>query len=134
MVSEIIEKAIIENKVILCDRFIDSTIAYQGYGRGLDVDKLINLNSFATKEIYPDLTFIFDIDINTSFERLEKIDNDRMESSGKEFFTNVRNGYIKISKTNKRYKLIDCCLKSPEQINTQVVDVINDFYKGELHI
>ena len=59
LVTEIIEKSIIKNKVILCDRFIDSTIAYQGYGRGLDVNKLINLNSFATKEIYPDLTFIF---------------------------------------------------------------------------
>ena len=134
LVSEVIEKAIRKNKVILCDRYIDSTIAYQGYGRGLDINKLYNLNAFATKDTYPDITFIFDIDLNTAIQRLSRKNNDRMENLGKSFFENVKNGYIDISKSDNRYRFIDCKEKSPEQINNEVIQYIRKFYKGEINI
>ena len=65
-------KNIKKNNFTLCDRYIDSTVAYQGYGRGLSLDKIQMLNSFATRDIKPDLTFILDIDVSESMVRLEE--------------------------------------------------------------
>ena len=96
LVSEYIEKAINENKFILCDRYIDSTIAYQGYGRGIDLNILYELNKFATKGIFPDLTLIFDLDLDVAVRRISK-NKDRIESSGKKFLNRVKNGYLEMA-------------------------------------
>ena len=134
LVSEIIKPAIKSNKVILCDRYIDSTIAYQGFGREISINILKSFNSFATNNIEPDLTFILDISINTCIDRLSNTNTDRMENSGKEFLEKVRNGYKKISKINTRYRYIDCNLKDMERISNEIRKSINLFYKGEFSI
>ena len=94
-------------KIVLCDRHTDSTLAYQGYGRGQNIEEIIFLNDIATNNIKPDLTFIYDIDIDTSNLRVGK-EKDRMESSGSMFLEKVRLGYLTIAKNNpERIKVIN---------------------------
>lgn len=82
----LIKPAITEGKIVLCDRHTDSTVAYQGYGRELDIEQINYLNNLATGGLKPDLTIIFDIDVETSMQRVGK-NKDRMESAGVEFLT-----------------------------------------------
>ena len=122
----IVKPAIRQGKIVLCDRHIDSTVAYQGYGRGLNLDRINKLNALATNGLKPDLTFVFDIDIETSMERVGK-NKDRMESAGKEFHNRVRNGYLEIAKQEpERIKVIDA-KQSVEEIHKQVVDIIKNY-------
>ena len=94
-------------KVVLCDRHTDSTIAYQGYGRKQDIERLTKLNEVATGGLKPDLTFVFDVTTETGAERAGA-NPDRMESAGKEFFERVRQGYIELSeKYPERIKVIN---------------------------
>ena len=130
LVNEIIKKNIEENKFILCDRFTDSTLAYQGYGRGLDIQLLNELNNFATENIVPDLTFILDITLAESNERINKREIDRMEQSGKFFLNKVKVGYQKISNTDKdRCILIDCYGKDIDSIHSSIVKSVNKHYE-----
>lgn len=106
-VDTIIKPAINNGTIVLCDRHTDSTVAYQGYGRELDLEQIYQLNKIATNGIIPDITFILDIDIDTSLQRIGK-GRDRMENAGREFFERVRNGYIEISKQEpERVKLLN---------------------------
>lgn len=119
----IIKPAIKEGKIILCDRHTDSTVAYQGYGRGLDLDRIHLLNNIATGGMKPDLTIVFDVDIETSMKRVGK-EKDRMESAGVEFFNKVRKGYLEIAKKEpERVKVIDSS-DTIENIHKQVVELV----------
>ena len=129
LINEVIKKNIKKHKFILWDRFTDSTLAYQGYGRGLDIDLLDSLNNFATENIKPDLTFILDITLSESNKRIQKRNIDRMEKSGLEFLDRVKVGYRKIAKRDKdRYILIDCINKDIKVINNQIIEIINRHY------
>ena len=129
LINEVIKKSIEKNKFILCDRFTDSTLAYQGYGSGLNIDLLNSLNNFATENIKPDLTFILDVSFEQSNERINKRDIDRMEQSGADFLNSVKKGYIKIAEKDKtRYVLIDCFDKNIELINNEIIETINNYY------
>lgn len=106
-VDTIIKPAINNGTIVLCDRHTDSTVAYQGYGEELDLEQIYQLNKIATNGVVPDITFILDIDIETSLQRIGK-GRDRMENAGREFFERVRNGYIEISKQEpERVKLLN---------------------------
>lgn len=119
-IDVIVNPAVKNGKIVLCDRHTDSTIAYQGYGRGLDIDRIKMLNNLATGDRRPDLTFVFDIDVETSMKRVGN-EKDRMESAGVEFFNRVRNGYHKISELEpERVKVLDAS-KSIEDIHKEVV-------------
>ena len=96
-IDVIVNPAIKSGKIVLCDRHTDSSVAYQGYGRRLDIDEIKRLNSIATNGKKPDMTLIFDIDVETSMARVGDT-KDRMESAGIEFFNRVRNGYLEIAK------------------------------------
>lgn len=103
----IVRPAIAQGKIVLCDRHTDSTLAYQGYGRGVDLAQLKMLNGLATSGFVPDLTFVFDIDVETSMARVGK-NKDRMESAGVEFHEKVRSGYLEIAKQEPdRVKVIN---------------------------
>ncbi len=118
-VDEIVNPAVAAGKIVLCDRHTDSTIAYQGYGRGVDIKKLTLLNDIAVGGRKPDMTFVFDIDIDTSMKRVGQ-EKDRMESSGADFFNKVRNGYLEIGKQEpERVKILDAA-KSIEEIFKEV--------------
>lgn len=119
-VDIIVRRNIEKGRIVISDRHIDSSLAYQGYGRGLDVERIDKLNNIATSGLKPDLTYVFDIDIETSMKRVGK-EKDRMESSGKEFFEKVRQGYLKIAqKEPNRIKVINA-VDSIDNIHSQVV-------------
>ena len=129
LISEVIKKNIKINKFILCDRFTDSTLAYQGYGRGLNNSVLNSLNGFATENIEPDLTFILDISLSELTKRIQKGNIDRMEKSGLQFLDKVRMGYREIANKDKsRYILLDCVNKSIKEVNNQIIEFISKYY------
>ncbi len=122
-ISQIVKPAVNSGKIVLCDRHTDSTVAYQGYGRNINLDEINYLNNLATEGMKPDLTLVFDVDIKTSMERVGK-NKDRMESGGVEFFERVRNGYLEIAKhDSKRVKLIDST-KSIDEVFKEVLSYI----------
>ena len=119
----IVNPAVKQGKIVLCDRHIDSTVAYQGYGRGLDIERINMLNNLATNGKKPDLTFVFDVDVETSMKRVGK-EKDRMESAGVEFHNRVRQGYLELAKQEpQRIKVIDAT-KSIEEIHKKVISLI----------
>ncbi len=121
-VDVIVKRNVDLGRIVISDRHTDSSLAYQGYGRELDVEKIDMLNNIATSGLKPDLTFVFDIDVETSMERIGK-EKDRMESSGKEFFERVRQGYLKIAqKEPNRIKVINA-VDSIENIHSKVVNL-----------
>lgn len=124
-IDTIVKPAINVGKIVLCDRHIDSSVAYQGYGRGLDIEEIKQLNTLATGGLLPDLTLVFDIDIETSMKRVGK-EKDRMESAGNEFFNRVRNGYLELAKHEpKRIKVVNSTA-SIEEIHEQVIKIMKD--------
>jgi dTMP kinase len=96
---EKIAPALERGEVVLCDRFQEATFAYQGFGRGFDVGLLAQMNDFSTAGVSPSLTFVFDIDVDTSISRLKKTGKpqDRLESSGRDFYEKVRRGYLTLA-------------------------------------
>ena len=109
MVKEVLEPQLKSGKFILCDRFLDSTIAYQGYGNGIEVKVIEQLGLFATKGLAPNLTILFDIKPEKGLNRAgEK--KDRIESRSLEYHKRVRHGYLELGK------------KYPERIKVIKVD------------
>ena len=119
----IIKPALKEGVIVLCDRHTDSTVAYQGYGRGLDIEQIHKLNNIATGGLKPDVTIVLDVDVETSQQRVGK-DKDRMESAGVEFFERVRKGFLEIAKQEpQRVKVVDST-KSIEKIHNEILELI----------
>ena len=117
----IIKPAIENGVIVLCDRHADSTVAYQGYGRQLDLEQIHYLNNLATSGMKPDLTIVFDVDVETSQQRVGK-EKDRMESAGIEFFERVRQGFLEIAKREpERVKVINSSSASIENIKSALL-------------
>jgi dTMP kinase len=96
-----------KGQIVLCDRFYDSTTAYQGYGRKLDIKMIRSLHKVAVGEIVPDLTFLFDIDLRTAFARRGN-NPDRLEGQSRAFFNRVRLGFLELArKERSRIKVVD---------------------------
>lgn len=99
---------------VLCDRFIDSTMAYQGFARGMDIEMLDRINDFAIHERKPDLTILLDLDIERGFERLNERyadgagSADRFEREARDFHHRVREGYHKLAaREPRRFRIVD---------------------------
>ena len=107
--EEIVLPALNNGKIVLCDRFFDSTTVYQGVARAIDTDIVHILNDFSSFEKKPDLTIILDIDVDESMNRLIKreISKDRIEQEDRKFFENVRNGYLSLAQNNERFFVVD---------------------------
>lgn len=122
----IVNPAVNDGKIVLCDRHIDSTVAYQGYGRGLDINRINMLNDIATDKRKPDLTLVFDIDVETSMKRVGN-EKDRMESAGKDFHNRVRNGYLILAKLEPdRIKVVNA-VQSVEDVFEDVKEIITKY-------
>lgn len=119
LVAHVIKPALQNGRIILCDRFYDSTVAYQAYGRNLDLNLVKKLNLLATGGIRPNFTFLFDIDYATSLKRRKKT-ADRLESESKAFFDRVRRGFLETARTEKRRFCVIDSRKSPEEIFHEV--------------
>lgn len=105
-VKKSIRPWLLEGKVVLCDRFADSTVVYQGYGRGLDLRMLRELNRLACGGLEPDLTFLLDISPETSLKRLTAMD--RIDREPLEFHRRVREGFLAEAKRDpERWVVVD---------------------------
>lgn len=125
-VDFVVKPAVDSGKIVLCDRHIDSTIAYQGYGRGIDLKQLKEQNDLATSNFRPNLTLVFDIDVETSQSRVGK-EKDRLEAEGKDFHERVRQGYLEIAKQEpERVKVIDA-KDTIENIFEQVKEIVSAY-------
>jgi dTMP kinase len=113
-VAEVIRPALAEGKIVLCDRFTDSTLVYQGCGRGLGADVVLSLHDVACQGLQPDLTVFVDIDLDQSLARargrniIVASSETRLDDESREFHRAVRDGYLALAaKESKRFLLID---------------------------
>lgn len=119
--ERLIWPALKEGKHVLCDRYFDSTFAYQGAGRGLGIDKMIELQDVITEKTYPDLTFYFDLPVEESVRRVNsRGDKNRLDNEGVEFVKKVHDGYHELIKRwPQRFVVIDAS-KTPDEVFEQV--------------
>ena len=109
-VRDFIRPAIMKGKIVLCDRYVDSSIVYQGAGRELGLDKVMAINAFAIDNLMPDLTLLFVVDAQTALLRRSSATNlDRLERAGELFFQRVYDAYAKIAQDSARVRCIDAC-------------------------
>ena len=126
LTKDIIAPELKAGKWIVADRYADSTLAYQGGGRGLNLDWLIKLNQFATYGIEPDLTFYIDIEPEVGFQRRKGLSSDRIESAGLNFQNDIRQKYLEIvDNFGDRCVIIDGNL-SIDEISNYIWNVTRD--------
>ena len=125
--------AIKEGKIVICDRYLDSSLAYQGGARGIGIDNVLNINMFATEETYPDLTLLFDIDPKLGLERIAKNANrevNRLDLEKIEFHEAVRNSFLLLAeKYPDRFVIIDASKSLNDVVETAYKAIINRLCK-----
>jgi dTMP kinase len=126
LVDEVIRPALTAGEVVLCDRFFDSTTAYQGYARGIDLARIDALNEAATGGLVPDRTLVLDIDPAVGVQRATAESTDRLEAESLGFHVRVREGFLAIADQEPgRMRVIDAS-GSAEQVAERVADALAD--------
>jgi len=121
VVEQVISPALKTGKIVLADRYMDSTIAYQGYGRGLELGFLQELNQLCTGGLKPDLTLLLDLTSEEAWHRRKKEIPDRLEKEGLAFQEKVRQGYLVLAEQEKeRIKVLDA-RQAPEKVLQQAI-------------
>lgn len=123
--TKVIKPALKQDKIILSDRFYDSTVAYQSYGRGLEIETVSFVNKLATHSTQPDITFYLKIDLETSKSRNESKTKDRIEKAGDKFFEDVKNGFDQLAKNTPRIKTINATGKIQET-HKKILSYLNE--------
>lgn len=127
LLIEKVKPLLSQDKIVILDRFYDSTTAYQGFGRELgNRDELLTLNRLASHNTVPDLTFYLRISPEDAAKRNKSVLKDRMESSGNSFFQKVVEGYDVISKSEERFHTLNAMM-SPNEIHLKIVNIIENF-------
>lgn len=133
-VGEVILPALQEGKLVLCDRYTDSTMAYQGYARGIDFAIIEDLNQVATNGLKPELTILFDLESSEGLSRLHPGGHDRLEREAIEFHHKVRDGYHQlVKKEPERWKTIDAS-KPMTTVQTEFRKVLSDKLNGKFDL
>jgi dTMP kinase len=126
LVDEVIRPALAAGEVVLCDRFFDSTTAYQGYARGIDLARIDALNEAATDGLVPDRTLVLDIDPTVGIRRATAESTDRLEAEDLSFHVRVRDGFLAIADLEPgRVRVIDAS-GSAERVAERVADALAD--------
>src|SRR5437899_12249016 len=129
-VTEKIRPWLERGRVVLCDRYADATVAYQGYGRGVDPDLIRELNVRATSGVLPDLTLLFDLDPAEGLRRIRGRRLDHFEREALAFHRRVRRGYLEIRRAEpKRVRLIHAG-RPPAEGEVEVRATVEDFFRG----
>lgn len=119
--------AIKEGKIVICDRYLDSSLAYQGGARNLGIENILNINLFATENTWPDLTLLFDLDPKIGLERISRNANrevNRLDLEKLDFHNKVRNTFLELAKRYpERFVIIDAS-KSQEEVAKATLDAI----------
>lgn len=133
-VQEVIQPALKGERLVLCDRFTDSTLAYQGYGRGVDLDMLRRLNQIASYGIAPDVTFLLDCPVEVGLSRAShrvvgrrsgKRREDRFEREKVEFHEKVRRGFLKLARAEpERFYLLDAS-RSIQEVHEEIRRIVD---------
>jgi dTMP kinase len=124
---QVILPALKAGKTVLCDRFTDASFAYQGAGRGIPIGKIAQLQTWLQGELRPDLTLIFDIDVEAGLARANSRGNpDRFEQEKIDFFQRVRNYYLERAPMRERYRIIDAS-GDIASVQSQLEKVITTF-------
>jgi dTMP kinase len=131
LVSKFISPALMRGEWIVCDRFSDSTFAYQGYGRGVDLENLRALNNFATNGLKPDLTLLLDVPSSVSKARLHErqiatsSSADRIEQAGDEFHERLRSGFLEMAQNEpSRFVVIDSS-RTVEEVDCEIIKAVS---------
>lgn len=133
LVNEKIIPELNKGKIVISDRFYDSSTAYQGYGRGLSINFINELNKFVVGKCVPNITFFLDLSISEIEKRkllFKKENLDRIESSVIEFWHKVREGYLNIAKKESRFCIIDAS-RSIEEIHNEIITKITSLHIEE---
>ena len=129
MARHLISPALERGDILLSDRFFDSTTAYQGYARGLDLDMVLRVNRFVCGNLEPDLTLLLDIAPELAIERARRRaapENDRFDSEKMKFHHDVRNAFLDLARLNPhRFRIIDAAQKE-EQVHRQIMEAVHD--------
>ncbi|SHH46462.1 dTMP kinase [Caloranaerobacter azorensis DSM 13643] len=125
-VHEVILPALRDGKIVICDRFVDSSLVYQGFARGLGIDKIKEINDFATGGLEPDITLFFDIDADTALKRIgNRTKRDRLDKEDIKFHRKVYEGYMKIKEMySHRIEVINATYDI-ENIFKHIKDVVD---------
>jgi dTMP kinase len=124
IVAELIRPALAANKIVICDRYYDSTLAYQGYGLGLDLDALRAITRFATGGLAPDLTFYVDVPAEVGLARRQRGETNRLDQKDVAYHTRVRNGYLELARAEpQRFVIVD---------GTRAIDLVQQDIRARL--
>ena len=130
LVSEVIRPALDKGHVVICDRFADSTAAYQGYGRELSIEQVNKMNEVATGGLKPDLTILLDISPEDGLARVPE-KKDRMEKQARDFHRRVRDGYLKIAEQDPdRFLTLDAT-QSAKDVQAQIWSRVESLLRPE---
>jgi len=134
LVEQVIKPALREGKLVLCDRFGDSTLAYQGYGHGLDLDILLTMLDFATDKLKPDLTLLLDVDVETGLQRKRKEDEwNRLDAYELAFHQRVREGYHELCRQEpERWRVIDA-MQPKEAVQLALRQAVMQFLQEKIN-
>jgi dTMP kinase len=124
-VCDVIRPALAVGRLVLCDRFTDSTLAYQGYGRGLELEPLRTICKIATGDVEPDYTLLLDTPVSVARARLRQrgVATDRIEREDDDFHERVRNGFLALAESSPRHRAIDGRLM-PERIFDEALKAV----------
>ena len=127
-VAQVVSPALQHSAIVICDRFSDSTLAYQGYGRGLDLRALVRLNRFATGGLAPDLTLLLDLPIATGLARRRREQGqNRLDREARSFYQRVRNGFLELAAEHpRRIRIIDAT-PDPDTVEGEATIIVTQF-------
>lgn len=128
-VQDVIQPSLAGGALVLCDRFTDSTLAYQGYGRGVDLGVLRLLNRIASRGIVPDITFLFDCPVEMGLSRTKKRSPsrvaDRFERERVEFHERVRQGFLELARAEPERILVLDASRPAAEIHTEIRKIVD---------
>lgn len=126
-IHNLIKPSLQQGRYIICDRFTDSTLAYQGYARGLNINLIKQLNEIATEGIKPDITFLIDIPVEEGLKRIKQIRQaDRIEDEDIQFHKRLREGFLKIAENEKDRIVVLDGLETPDNIFKKVIEILKN--------
>lgn len=131
LVRSVILPALERGTIVVCDRFADSTTAYQGYGRGFPVEQMLAINAFAIGDAVPDVTLLLDVPVNLGFQRIAERQRqlfegaDRIEREARAFHERVRNGYLELAqKWPNRFRCVEAA-RTPDEVEQSIWEIVS---------
>lgn len=138
-IAQVVRPALDQGKIVLCDRFCDATLAYQGFGRRLDIETITQLNHYACQGVTPHMTLLLDLPVETGLGRArsrnalsEHLDEDRFEQESLEFHQRIRDAYLQFSQQqSERIKVIDA-IGDLDTVYQRINDTVTPFITAQL--